>query len=395
MAHRRRSSTGPTLLPTDPYASAKLAGLRYVSDASPGYTRQRRGKGFAILDAEGRPVRDREVQQRVRSLVIPPAWTRVWICAQPHGHLQAIGFDARGRKQYRYHPLYRQMRDTTKYTRMLAFGLALPKIRARVEQDLKSPGIPKHKVLAAIVRLLETTCIRVGNEEYKKQNESFGLTTLQDEHVEIEGSKMRFRFKGKSGQAHDVELSDRRLARIVRECQEIPGNELFQYIDENGDNGRIGSEDVNAYLQEAAGDAFTAKDFRTWNGTREAALALHQLGPAMTKTEAKKKLVAAVKSTAERLNNRPATCKKYYIHPAIMEAYESGALFDILPKAQHQPEAYGLQAEEVAVMQLLEAYTPPTPKAQPKVAAEVTERRKAARRVIDRAVRAAKRVRAS
>ncbi len=303
-------------------------------------------------------MRDSQVLQRIRSLVIPPAWTEVWICQAPNGHLQAIGFDQKGRKQYRYHPLYRAVRDATKFTRLVAFGLTLPKIRAHVDEDLKLTGMPRNKVLATVVRLLETTCIRVGNEEYRKQNESFGLTTLRNKHVQIDGYSLRFRFKGKSGQVHDIELTDRKLAKIVRECQCIPGHELFQYMNGDHEPVRVSSEDVNDYLREITGEDFTAKDFRTWNGTREAAVVLESIGSAATQTASKKNIIEAVKQTAKRLGNRPSTCKKYYIHPAILDAYSDGTLFDMLRQAQPQAGPHGLAREEVAIMQLLAMHKP-------------------------------------
>jgi DNA topoisomerase-1 len=346
------------LLPSDPYQSARIAGLRYVSDEMPGIKRRRAGSGFAYFDPDGRPVRDRDTLGRIRALVIPPAWTNVWICPIASGHLQAVGWDARGRKQYRYHPLYRRVRDATKFTRMIAFGLALPKLRARVNEDLKLTGLPRNKVLATIVALLEETCIRIGNEEYRKQNESFGLTTLRNRHVQIDGHTLRFHFKGKSGQIHDIELTDRKLARIVRMCQCIPGQELFQYVDDDGHPVRVTSDDVNAYLREITGEDFTAKDFRTWNGTREALIALNAMGPAESQTQAKKNIVEAVKTTAQRLNNRPAACRKYYIHPAVLESYADGSLFGCVNKLEPEEGPFGLSCAEVAMMKLVAAHKP-------------------------------------
>lgn len=276
----------------------------------------------------------------------------------PTGHIQAIGYDVKGRKQYRYHPLYRAVRDATKFTRLIAFGLVLPKLRQQVDEDLKASGMPRKKTLATVVRLLEQTCIRVGNEEYRKQNESFGLTTLRNRHVVIDGHTLRFHFKGKSGQVHDVELTDRKMAKIVRDCQCIPGHELFQYVNEDGEAVRIQSDDVNQYLGEITGEDFTAKDFRTWNGTREAAALFNALGPAESQTAAKKNIVDTVKQTARRLGNRPATCKKYYIHPALIDAYTDGSLFAIMRSAEPQEGTHGLTAEEVAIMQLLAMHKP-------------------------------------
>lgn len=353
----RRRTIQVALLPTDPYESAKIAGLRYVNDELAGIARRRSGTGFSYTRADGTAVRDKETLQRIRSLVIPPAWTNVWICSSPNGHIQAIGIDVKGRKQYRYHPLYRQVRDATKFTRMVAFGLALPGIRDRVTHDLQKHGLPKEKVLATVVRLLETTSIRVGNEEYRKQNESIGLTTMRNRHVQINGQTLRFRFKGKSGQMHDIELTDRKLARIVADCQELPGYDLFEYVDDEGSACRITSEDVNDYLREISGQDFTAKDFRTWNGSRQAALALEELGPATSETAAKKVAANAIKITAKRLGNRPATCRKYYVHPAILDAYTDGTLFDVIQAAPERDRS-GLAREEVALMQLLALHVP-------------------------------------
>lgn len=355
--HGRRT-VRVALLPTDPYESAKIAGLRYVSDRQPGIARRRAGTGFSYRLPTGTPVRDRDTLRRIRSLVIPPAWSHVWICPSPNGHLQAVGIDARGRKQYRYHAAYRAVRDATKFTRMVAFGIALPGIRERVAEHLKLPGLPKNKVLATVVRLLETTSIRVGNDEYRKQNESFGLTTLRNRHVEIAGCTLHFRFKGKSGQEHDIHLTDRKLARIVADCQELPGYELFQYKDSSGEICRVTSDDVNQYLHDLTGEEFTAKDFRTWNGSRAAALALEAIGPAASETAAKKNIVAAIKATASSLGNRPATCRKYYVHPAVLDAYNDGSLSEVMRGSEPQPGPYGLDRAEVAVMKLVALHVP-------------------------------------
>lgn len=342
-------------LPLDPYESAKVAGLKYVTGERSGIGRKREGDGFVYIGPDGNGIEDEETLARIRSLAIPPAWEGVWICPIANGHLQAFGRDARGRKQYRYHPLYRAVRDATKFTRMTAFSEALPKIRARVEKDLALPGLPRNKVLATVVRLLEQTCIRVGNEEYVRENGSFGLTTLRNRHVKIEGRTLHFRFKGKSGIVHDIELTDRRLAKIVRECQCIPGQELFTYLDDEGNVCPVHSEDVNDYLREITGDDFTAKDFRTWNGTAQAALELEALGIWETAAQAKKNIVAAIKAVAERLGNRPATCRKYYVHPAVLEAYAEGTLAAAL-----EIEASGsLRREEMAVMRLVASYKAP------------------------------------
>ena len=336
--------------PKDPLLSAEAAGLRYVRDSEPGIRRLKAGKGFRYAAPDGSAVTDKRTLNRIRSLVIPPAWTDVWICASADGHIQAVGRDAKGRKQYRYHPSYRYQRDQTKYGRMLAFGKALEQIRSRVEDDLKLPGLPRNKVLATVVKLLETTCIRVGNDEYKEQNGSYGLTTLEDRHVKVEGSTIRFRFKGKSGQQHEVELNDPRLARIVRNCRDIPGYELFQYYDQAGNICDVTSSDINQYIREITGEDFTAKDFRTWGGTGWAALILEQMGRCETETEAKKRVVDTIKEVAQRLGNRPATCRKYYVHPAVLDAYSDGSLFDALKKAE------GERRREAVVMKVVSTY---------------------------------------
>lgn len=345
--------------PKDPVISAKVAGLRYVRDTEPGIHRVTRGKSVRYIDPEGKPVNDAATLNRIRSLVIPPAWTDVWICRHPEGHLQAVGRDAKGRKQYRYHPNYRRQRDETKYSRMLAFGKALPGIRARVEADLALPGLPRNKVLAAVVKLLESTCMRIGNDEYKEQNNSYGLTTLQDRHVAVEGAKMHFKFRGKSGQSQDIELKDPRLAKIVKNCRDLPGQELFQYLDDAGNVTDVTSTDVNDYIREITGDDFTAKDFRTWGGTGWAALVFEELGPAENATEAKKQVVEAIKRVSARLGNRPATCRKYYVHPAILEAYADGTIFDALKSCD------GDRREEQCVMSVVTSYAEKLAKQMP------------------------------
>lgn len=332
-------------LPTDPYESARAVGLRYVSTDSPGITR--RGKKF--FTANGRELKDPKELTRIKALVIPPAWKSVWICPYANGHLQAIGYDQRGRKQYRYHSAFRCVRDATKFTRMAAFGRALPRIRRRVARDLRLSGLQKNKVLATVVRLLEETSIRVGNEEYARSNDSFGLTTLSNKHVHFAGTKVTFDFKGKSGVAHCIDVRNRMLARIIRECQEIPGQDLFQYVGEDGTPTKIRSEDVNAYIHEISGEEFTAKDFRTWNGTREAMKVFHELGQASSATEAKQRVVEAVKQVAAVLGNRPATCRKYYIHPAVTDAYLNGIL---------HPRGGSPSAEEAVLLRMVSSYVP-------------------------------------
>ncbi|GAB1542433.1 DNA topoisomerase IB [Scytonema sp. NUACC21] len=345
-----------TALLIDPIESAKIVGLHYVTDNIPGIQRQAAGEDFCYIDVNGNEICDEEALSRIKSLVIPPAWTDVWICPSPHGHLQATGRDAKGRKQYRYHKDWRQTRSQTKFNRMIVFGEALPNIRKRVEEDMGLKGIPKQKVVATVVKLLEITRIRVGNEEYAQTNKSFGLTTMRDRHVDISGSKIRFKFRGKSGVDHDIELSDRRLAKIVKSCQDIPGQELFQYIDEEGHRQPIDSGTVNEYLREVTGLDFTAKDFRTWAGTVLAAQELYELGEFKSQTQAKKNVTQAVKNVAEYLGNRPATCRKYYVHPAILDAYMANSLFQFLEEASDikTNSPYSLRPEEVGVLKLLE-----------------------------------------
>lgn len=342
----------------DPAESARVAGLRYVSDTRPGIRREQTADGFVYIDPKGEPIRDDDRLAHIKALAIPPAWTDVWICPSPHGHIQATGRDARGRKQYRYHPRWRMVRDETKYARMLAFGAALPRIRERTGKDLSRPGLPREKVLAAVVRLLETTLIRVGNAEYARDNRHYGLTTMRDKHVDVEGSQIRFEFTGKSGKRHTVGLKDRRLARIVERCRDLPGYELFQYIDEQGQRQDVGSTDVNDYLREISGEEFTAKDFRTWAGTVLASLALQELEASESDTEAKQKIARAVESVAEQLGNTPAICRKCYIHPAVIDAYLEGSLLDTLAQRTEQELAdtpARLKPAERAVMLLLQS----------------------------------------
>src|SRR5580765_603097 len=314
------------------YDCARAAGLRYVSDAAPGIVRRRRGKAFHYRHADGDPVRDRRTLGRIRALAIPPAWRDVWICSADDGHLQATGRDARQRKQYRYHQRWREVRDETKYGRLIPFAGALPRIRRRVARDLARPGLPRAKVLATVVRLLETTRARIGNEEYARANESFGLTTLRERQVRVRGSSLRFRFRGKSGVEHAIELDDRRLAGIVRRMRDLPGEELFRYVDDDGETRRIESADVNAYLKEISGEDFTSKDFRTWAGTVLAARALHALGPCSTQAEGKRNIAQAFAAVAGALGNTKAVCRKCYIHPEILESYLEGELGDFMQR---------------------------------------------------------------
>jgi DNA topoisomerase I len=342
---------------TDPVESAKQAGLRYVGESELTIRRRRAGRGFRFEDGGGRRVRDAVTLKRIRSLVIPPAWRDVRIAVAPHGHIQAVGRDARGRKQYRYHPRWRQARDDTKYTRMLAFARALPRIRARVTRDLARPELDREHVLATVVRLLETTLIRVGNEEYARANRSFGLTTLRNRHVAVRGGEIRFSFRGKGGKEHVVGLRDPRLARIVRRLHELPGQELFQYVDDEGQRRSIGSGDVNAYLRETAGEAFTAKDFRTWAGTVLAALALAEVRQFETAREAKRNVVRAIERVAARLGNTPAICRKSYVHPEVLSAYLDGVTIRLLKARTERAIGEGLHAlgvEEGVVLGLLQ-----------------------------------------
>jgi DNA topoisomerase I len=349
-----------------PETAASAAGLHYVSDEQAGLTRRKVGRGFHYLGVHGRPVRDLATLGRIRSLVIPPAWTKVWICPDALGHIQVTGRDARARKQYRYHPRWRVVRDEAKYGRMLAFGHALPIIRSRTEQDLARPGLPRRKVLAAVIRLLEATLIRIGNEEYARDNGSFGLTTFRDRHALVTGSTVKFRFRGKSGKVHEIDVQDRRLSRIVKRCQDLPGQELFQYLDRQGQRRAVTSSDVNDYLREVTGQEFTAKDFRTWAGTVLAAWALRELDSAprpgrglhspRTKTEAKRNVVRAVERVARKLGNTVAVCRKCYVHPVVFDAYLDGTLIDTLQqRLEHEVRAGEdhLQREEMAVLALL------------------------------------------
>jgi DNA topoisomerase-1 len=308
----------------DPAASAEDAGLRYVTDAAPGITRRRSGRGFVYLRPSGRRISDPATLQWIRSLAIPPAWTDVWICPSRQGHLQATGRDARGRKQYRYHPRWRRRRDAVKYERIIAFGEALPRIRRRIARDLRRPGLPRERVLAAVVRLLEKTGARIGNEEYARDNRSFGLTTLRDRHARVGTRRIRFRFRGKSGKPAELEVSDARLARIVGRCQDLPGQELFAYVDDDGEVRSIGSSDVNDYLREISGRDFSAKDFRTWSGTVLAAQALARVPDPGTPAETKRNVVRAIEEVAGWLGNTPAVSRSAYVHPGVVEGYEAG-----------------------------------------------------------------------
>jgi len=341
----------------DAIEASKQAGLRYVTDAEPGITRKRRGKNFQYFDPDGKPIHNKEEIGRIKSLAIPPAWTHVWICRRANGHLQATGRDARGRKQSRYHPRWREVRDENKYERMKLFGETLPLIREHVEKDLALPGLPREKILATIVRLLETTFIRVGNAEYATENHSYGLTTMRNKHVDVEGSTVRFKFQGKSGKRHSIDLNDRRLAKIVKRCLDLPGYELFQYVDdEDGSLHTVDSSDVNDYLRTIAEQQFTAKDFRTWAGTVLACLALREFESFDSDSQAKKNIVQAIKQVAEQLGNTPAVCRKCYVHPAVLDCYMGGDLLKTLEAAgKRAPKnPHSLRQEEAELIFLLE-----------------------------------------
>lgn len=325
--------------------AARDAGLRYVTDSMPGIRRQRHGRGFTYIGPDGQTIRDRAQLRRFRALVIPPGWTDVWICHDPDGHLQVTARDARGRKQYRYHPDFRAHRDDTKFERLFLMADVLWKIRRRVEKDVGRDGLPREKVLATVIWLLESTLIRIGSRELTKLNKSYGLTTLRRRHVAIDGWKLRFEFRGKSGVEHAVAVTDRRIARIVQHCQELPGQELFKYMDDNGRRQTVEAEDVNAYLRETTGEEITAKDFRTWAGTMLAAEALRRMGPASTKREAERNINRAIDETAARLGNTRAVCRKYYIHPVLLEAYRAG---EVLPGLPPTPRAWQRRTKQNA-----------------------------------------------
>ncbi len=336
--------------------SAEEAGLRYVSDERPGYTRRRAGKGFAYYDTRSDRITEPRTLYRIKALVIPPAWTEVWICPNPRGHIQVTGRDARGRKQYKYHPEWQEARDKEKFTRTLAFARALPAIRKAVARDIGGRKLDRRTVLATVVRLLEMTLIRVGNRSYARDNKSYGLTTFRNRHVEVHGTSAEFDFVGKSGKRHVVELTDRRATRIIKQLQELPGQELFQYLDEDGERRSVNSADVNKYLHEIAGEDFTAKDFRTWAGTVLAAWALSEFEKIDSQAVARRNITAAVKTVASRLGNTPAVCRSSYIHPEILNSYLDGSLIENLTreiKKTLRADLDGLSNEETAVYVLL------------------------------------------
>lgn len=357
-----------SLAPTDNAAScandaledAKSVGLRYVDDRLPGITRKAGKAGFRYFDRDGVQIKDQAVCDRIRALAIPPAWTDVWICRWPNGHIQATGRDAKNRKQYRYHPDWRSVRDDVKYGRMLKFSQALPVIRSKIDAALSLPGLPREKVLAAIVWLLEMTRMRVGNKEYARTNDSFGMTTLRKKHVRIDGTQIQFEFRGKSGVQHSIKLQDRRLARIIKHARDLPGQELFQYVGEEGERHSIGSADVNAYLRELSGEDYTAKDFRTWAGTVLAAVALLESVQAESEAQAKKEIVQAIATVAKQLGNTPAICRKCYIHPQVIDAYLDGSLHALArrkSKRKTLSDAHALSSEEAMVSMLLDKTT--------------------------------------
>jgi len=341
---------------SDGRASARLAGLRYSTDAKPGISRRRSGRGFSYRRPDGEPIHDKTVLARIRALAVPPAWTDVWICPDPAGHLQATGRDAKGRKQYRYHARWRTGRDDAKFERLIDFARVLPLIRKRCDADLAKPGMSREKVLAAVVRLLETTLIRVGNDEYARLNRSFGLTTLKSRHATVTGTRVRFRFRGKSGRQHEVGIRDRRLATVIRRCQDLPGQELFQYVGDDGEPHDVASEDVNDYLREISGIEITAKDFRTWAGTVLAYRALRALAPGTDDRSTRNNVVEAVRLTSDRLGNTPAVARRSYVHPAILEAYMDGSIGGALLEAaeeQTDPPPMPDLREERQVVDLL------------------------------------------
>jgi len=340
----------------DPVIAAARAQLRYVHDSMPGITRHNARNGFDFRFPDDSLVRDIATLKRIRALAIPPAWTDVWICREPGGHLQATGRDQRGRKQYRYHARWREVRDEAKYGKLLIFARVLPLIRARVTQDLKRPGLPRERVLAAVVRVMELTLFRVGNNEYARKNKSFGLTTLRDRHVRIDGDRVRLSFRGKSGNRYESDINDRRLARIVEGCRDLPGYELFQYLDVDGNRHAVGSEEVNAYLREITGEDITAKDFRTWAGTQLAAEALRALRNIDSESRRKKAILRAVEKVARHLGNTPAVCRRCYIHPAILDGYVDGTLLKALAARAEtclKENIEHMSAEEAAVTAFL------------------------------------------
>jgi DNA topoisomerase-1 len=346
-----------TLQPDDPELHAEEAGLSYITDDGPGVRRRRAGKGFSYIGPDGKRITDADRIAWFKSLAIPPAWTDVWISPIRRGHIQATGRDARGRKQYRYHPRWREVRDEAKYGRSIEFARALPKIRRRTDRDLRRRGLPREKVLALVVRLLEATLIRVGSDEYARENRSYGLSTMRNRHVEVAGAEIRFAFRGKGGKDHEIGMRDRRLARLVKQVQELPGQQLFQYVDADGRRQDINSDDVNEYLREISGEPFTAKDFRTWAGTVAASLALSEFLEVDDEAGRKKAIVEAIESVAEQLGNTPAVCRACYVHPEVLDAYLDGTMVEALSERARGVGrgAHALRPEEAAVLGLLQA----------------------------------------
>jgi DNA topoisomerase-1 len=338
---------------SDGVATAQLAGLRYTTDEQPGIRRRRRGRGFTYIDRDGVSIGDAGELRRIKRLAIPPAWSDVWISPSRFGHIQATGRDARGRKQYRYHERWREVRDEAKFGRLSDFAKALPRIRERVDADLARPGIPRERVLATAIRILEETFMRVGNVEYARANGSFGLTTLRAKHVDVDGSRIVFRFRGKSGKDQEVDVRDQRRARVVARLEQLPGQELFQYRDDDGERRTIGSDDVNEYLRKISNEDLSAKDFRTWAGTVLAARALAQLGPARNERIVRKRVVQAIDVVAARLGNTRAVCRKCYVHPAILDEYAAGDLPAALRRSEGAGKGYGLSTHEAAVAAML------------------------------------------
>jgi DNA topoisomerase-1 len=362
-----QATAEPMASALDPVSAAKQAGLRYVADRAAGISRHRAGKSFFYRDRDGAKIGDPATLARIRKLAIPPAWKNVWICKSANGHLQATGIDARGRKQYRYHPHWRAVRDETKYNRMIAFGRALPIIRARVERDLRRDGLPREKILATIVRLLETTLIRIGNREYARDNASFGLTTLRNRHVSVEGDTVHFEFRAKSGKMRRLDLKDRRMARLVKSCRELPGQELFQYVDKAGERHSITSDDVNDYLKETSGADFTAKDFRTWAGTVLAALALQEFEAFDSEAAAKRNITRAIEHVSGKLGNTVSICRKCYVHPEVFDAYLDGTLAASLKQdieVRLKDDLPHLSREEVVVLAFLQRRLAGDPQAE-------------------------------
>ena len=337
-------------------SSARRAGLRYVTEGARGIRRKRAGAGWAYYASNGRRISDRAVRRRIARLAIPPAWTEVWICPDDGGHIQATGNDVRGRKQYRYHPQYRAVRDRSKFQRMLEFSQVLPRLRERLERDLRSRDLGRRQVLATVVSLLDKTLIRVGNDEYARENRSYGLTTLRRRHLKIDGALLRFSFRGKSGVEHTITVADPRLARIIQRCRDLPGQELFQYLDRTGKRHLVSSDDVNDYLRDASGRDVTAKDFRTWGGTMLAAVELRRHGAAASGREANRNVIAAIDAVAERLGNTRSVCRKYYVHPALVSAYLSGETIPQPAPHRRRRRARGaaLRRDEVLVLQFLQ-----------------------------------------